>query len=476
MTRQQIARHQTADPLRLVDQLLNDASLGLSAIDTEFKFSLVNVAFAQILGREVNELIGQSCFDVVHPEDLRAMADSAAQLEQADHGIIPIPTPFRGRHADGHYVSMEVWLQSVDHTGSPYHMVFAHRSAEPIAAIDRYVEATLNGAGLDVSFAALADSMESTFPCDVLVYWGWDGRKFKHVIGNDRNLIEHQLLENSDVDLSTDPGAPVSTALYEAITTGQLAEHISFLTYPDGVRERAYERQAFACQALPMIYQGDRACIVMWNRQRMPVATDHRRSGIGARLVLERTARLGTLALQRWSTDVRLARELRTDPLTQVMNRLGFMEQLNESWDQNETALLLLIDVDRFKSVNDQYGHLAGDGVLRELAQRFRGVVSNRDVVARLGGDEFAILIRANTRAEDQLGSETRLASLIASLHKVARHPIIVGGHTIKSAVSIGASVTSDGAGPMDAMGTADRAMYSEKQHHRVLLAEHQLL
>ncbi len=467
MSRLQTPRITAADPSRLADQLLNDASLGLTAVDTQFNFTLVNAAFANAIGYSADELLGASSFDFVHPGDLKAMADSAAQLEETGHGIVPVPTPFRCRHIDGHYVAMEVWLQSLDRSDSPYHMIFAIRSAEPSTAIDRYVEATINGDGLDVSFRALADSVESTFPCDILIYWGWNGHTFTNVIGNDLQYVERNLLGVQEIDLeSTDlPGWP--TALATSVKTGTLTEHISFADYPESVRQHAIDTNAFACQVLPMRYQSDVACIVMWNRQRTPVATDHRRAGIGARLILERTARLGTLALQRWSTDARVAREMRTDSLTQVTNRFGFMEELHKAWDANEDAWLLVIDVDGFKSVNDQYGHLAGDTVLSELAQRFRKVVSSRDIVARLGGDEFALLIRANTRAQDRLTSDTRLATLVASLREVASHPISLAGRMIHSAISVGTSEICLHADSMAAMGAADRAMYADKQNRQ---------
>jgi diguanylate cyclase (GGDEF)-like protein/PAS domain S-box-containing protein len=471
MDRQDSPRLHVADPAKLVDQLMNDAVMGLTAIDTQFNFSFVNTAFANSLGRTPEEMIGTKCFDYVLLEDMQAMADSAAQLEVAAAGIIPVPTPFRGLHADGHHVPLEVWLQSVDRTGSPYHMVFAHRSAEPIDAIDRFVESTIDGSGLDVSFAALAQSVEATFPCDVLIYWGWDGRTFHNVIGNDLGYVEHQWVKTHAIDLSPPPIPTFpQTALSQTIESGKLIEHVSFLDYPEAVRRHAQKRNAFACQVLAMRYQSDMACIVMWNRQRTPVEQDHHRAGIGARLILERTAKLGTLALQRWSTDERVAREMRTDSLTQIMNRYGFVEELASVWEHKEDAWLLLIDVDRFKSVNDQYGHLTGDALLRELAQRFCSVVSSRDVVARLGGDEFAILIRANTRAEDRVNPDERIGTLVETLHGIASHPVLINGQIVRTAISIGAAKLGDNEQPMTAMGIADRAMYANKQQRRASL------
>lgn len=85
-----------------------------------------------------------------------------------------------------------------------------------------------------------------------------------------------------------------------------------------------------------------------------------------------------------------------TDPLTGVMNRRAFLYVLEQELDRvtrgGEYALLLALDIDHFKRINDRYGHPAGDEVLRVITQRLRDTVRPMDNVARIGGEEFAVL------------------------------------------------------------------------------------
>lgn len=87
-----------------------------------------------------------------------------------------------------------------------------------------------------------------------------------------------------------------------------------------------------------------------------------------------------------------------TDPLTSLANRSALMNEIEKSLEATRTGdtapILMLLDLDAFKSINDTYGHAMGDKVLRQLADRLRSCVRTEDVVARLGGDEFAILVR----------------------------------------------------------------------------------
>ncbi|MCB1782708.1 MAG: GGDEF domain-containing protein [Alphaproteobacteria bacterium] len=103
---------------------------------------------------------------------------------------------------------------------------------------------------------------------------------------------------------------------------------------------------------------------------------------------------------------------LTTDELTNLSNRRGFFEALEREVDRTnrgngEGGLLIMIDLDHFKAINDTYGHLAGDAVLREVGFFLQKEIRHMDVAARLGGDEFVLLFpqansqKARRRAED---------------------------------------------------------------------------
>lgn len=117
---------------------------------------------------------------------------------------------------------------------------------------------------------------------------------------------------------------------------------------------------------------------------------------------------------------------------------------------------LLMIDIDHFKTVNDRYGHLAGDHVLREVAQRIGKRLRRADMLARFGGEEFlALLPGTNVQGAMVVAESVRCA--------IAEHPVAVLGHNIPVTVSVGAHVGIPGQAPYttEAMIAASgRALY----------------
>lgn len=117
----------------------------------------------------------------------------------------------------------------------------------------------------------------------------------------------------------------------------------------------------------------------------------------------------------------------------------------------------MLLDFDHFKQINDSYGHLTGDEVLKKVACIFTEICRDTDVISRIGGDEFAILLVHPTDHE----SAKRVADrIIASFAE----PLMVGGHEIKVTVSIGISMyPNDGDDIEELRKTADLALYKIK-------------
>lgn len=140
----------------------------------------------------------------------------------------------------------------------------------------------------------------------------------------------------------------------------------------------------------------------------------------------------------------------RTDELTGLPNRRKFMAELIEF--SNTQGALLLLDLNGFKPINDQYGHEVGDQLLRAVSQRFRRSLPNHSTLARLGGDEFGALISGDF--------ESTMEAALA-LHASASYPFSIAGETIMIGVSVG-FVTNDGT--RDMMHRADQAMYKAKR------------
>jgi diguanylate cyclase (GGDEF)-like protein len=155
----------------------------------------------------------------------------------------------------------------------------------------------------------------------------------------------------------------------------------------------------------------------------------------------------------------------RHDPLTGLANRRVFEDDLQAALagieaSSNECAVFL-IDLDRFKPINDLHGHNTGDAVLVELAQRLSGVVSDKGTVARMGGDEFACIVPC------QRGSDLP-ASLAGQIVRSLSVPVQVGKLQLGTGASVGISLAPrDGLSASELLHGADLAMYEGKRYQR---------
>jgi diguanylate cyclase (GGDEF)-like protein len=149
------------------------------------------------------------------------------------------------------------------------------------------------------------------------------------------------------------------------------------------------------------------------------------------------------------------------DQLTQIFNRGYVLDAAKQAAEEHAAGRgsyeILFLDLDRFKSINDSFGHNIGDKILREVAQRLQQTVSPRDTLARFGGDEFVILHsnEAGTEAGTELGS--RLIRRICEPYSFDGHEFMIG-------VSIGIAAPSErNEAPEITIGNADMAMYWAK-------------
>ena len=157
-----------------------------------------------------------------------------------------------------------------------------------------------------------------------------------------------------------------------------------------------------------------------------------------------------------------LATQARTDPLTGLANRRAFDERLAEETERahrHERALsVMLVDVDRFKTINDRFGHAAGDRVLVNLADSLRAVMRTGDLLARIGGDEMAMVLPDCTAEQAALVAQRMLDGLSGGSSLAHRH-----GVTLSAGVAgVAAKQTAD-----DLLRCADQALYVAKDEGR---------
>ena len=150
------------------------------------------------------------------------------------------------------------------------------------------------------------------------------------------------------------------------------------------------------------------------------------------------------------------------DPLTDLPNRLLFMDRAAIAFAhakrERSGVAIVFLDLDRFKVVNDSFGHSVGDEVLRGVARRLREHVREVDTVARVGGDEFTLIMPGVTHIED-------VVKIASKLLDIFHLPLHIGGREIHVTASIGISMYPDDASDAESlMKNADTAMYRGKQ------------
>jgi diguanylate cyclase (GGDEF)-like protein len=165
-------------------------------------------------------------------------------------------------------------------------------------------------------------------------------------------------------------------------------------------------------------------------------------------------AALSAVSLVAWS----LSQHGFRDPLTTLANRSLFESRLREALRRGQGRpgpIVLFLDVDDFKTINDSLGHGAGDELLRAVAGRIGRTVRARDTAARLGGDEFGLLVDSGTAEDGRVLAERVLANLTA--------PFELRGTSLSVRVSVGVACAEAGSTASDLLRDADTAMYSAK-------------
>jgi diguanylate cyclase (GGDEF)-like protein len=167
-------------------------------------------------------------------------------------------------------------------------------------------------------------------------------------------------------------------------------------------------------------------------------------------------ARIAQLSAQRDRAERALRDQATLDPLTGLPNRREFQSRLDKLTEGRARPGILFCDIDRFKAVNDQYGHAAGDEILSQVADRLSSSVRVGDVVCRYGGDEFVVLLPGVSPAE--LESVSRRIDIAMS------EPFQLDGAVITIGASVGAAMGAPETSAADLVTRADHAMYDRKR------------
>ena len=260
--------------------------------------------------------------------------------------------------------------------------------------------------------------------------------------------------------VETNGGTYVPGGLVDALWSVALAVIVAAAWQSPGGRTDRRPARALVGVALPAVL----ACVSLalllyasWRHSGLPIAT----SLLAATAVAAAIVRmLLTVRAVEALADAR--RQARTDELTELPNRRLFLESLDRELyrrDAQAPMAVAIIDLDRFKEINDSFGHHLGDRLLQLVAARLAEAVGRDGLLARLGGDEFGVLLPA---------AEDRATCVASGLLAALRHPFDLQQITLHVDASIGVAVFPDhGTDHGTLLRHADSAMYVAKTEHR---------
>jgi diguanylate cyclase (GGDEF)-like protein/PAS domain S-box-containing protein len=409
-------------------QSLQHSPTGIVMRGLDGKITMVNDAFLKLFGYEREELLALTTEQLLHPDDevesgrdMRSLMDGTATAYVAER---------RYRHRDGswHWVRVAVSLVDGD-DGAPMHFIGHVESLEERRRAER--DLAEERERLKTTLHAVSEAVITT---DALGQITYVNTAAENLIGQRLDEIAGRRLD--EVIVLTNPQTMKATASMFALC----------------VARGASVRRPDRC----LLHRPDGSpCYVIDTAS--PV-NDPDGAVSGVVVVLQDA----TAIVER---ERELSHRAAHDPLTGLTNRFEFERRLAECFERHRhidrISTLLLIDLDRFKAVNDTSGHAAGDEVLRRVARTLSGVVRDSDTVSRLGGDEFALLVTHTDPGRAELvGAKV--------LRAVAELSVDWNGarHSVGASIGI-ASLTAGIAGVSEWIAAADRACYEAKRAGR---------
>ncbi|MGH9673349.1 MAG: putative bifunctional diguanylate cyclase/phosphodiesterase, partial [Bryobacteraceae bacterium] len=387
---------------------------------------------------------------LIHPDDLSHVMADTAQLSAR-----PATLLYRIRNRDGQYRWVQNAMRLVRNAdGQPLHItgvitdVTGRRNAEDaIRNIDTGVSAYTGEQFFQSLVRHLAQALDAEFAQVAALL---PGRARMRSIAA---YFRGQILTNVEYDL---PGTPSENVIEKGLSI-----------FPAGL-----------CQAFPRV-----EILKTWGMESyvgMPLVN---RQGDAVGLIsimsakpLERADLTGSILrifavraaaeLERRTVEERLSYNAFHDSLTGLPNRALFLDRLEQALKRlrrrrESFVAVLFLDLDRFKVVNDALGHMAGDHLLVQVAQRLQACVREADTVARLGGDEFALLLDPLTHSGEAVEVAERIQSAI-------QPPCQIDGQEIAPSASIGIALSSaEATDPSELLRNADIAMYRAKSRGR---------
>src|SRR3954470_9824516 len=407
-------------------------------IATDGTISYAGGSIEKVVGWTPEQLAGRNIAEFLPPGELNKAIEVIAEIDHFDRSGAGVPMVFEVLQPDGGTRWVEIGAMPLLDVPGVDGIVLRHRAWDSQFHFDAFVALLLSDEpverALDSLLRSIAASLEGG---GAALLHGFDGQGFANAaaVGVPEGCI------------ILDEGPWCDTALVDKALSVLVSE------LPNGAEAAARDAGFESCWTIPVpTSQGlAPAVLAIWRRSEgQPL--------IGHRHVLERSTRYAQLALVRTAEHQRLRHLAGHDALTGVANRTEFRDRLAHALAIGERHLAVAFcDLDGFKPVNDTYGHMRGDDVLIQVADRLRGCLRTGDELARIGGDEFTVLLRNVPDAEAAHHVAERL---LAS----AQAPFDAGGEAVSVGLSVGIALRQPGTTADELLARADDALYEAKR------------
>jgi diguanylate cyclase (GGDEF)-like protein/PAS domain S-box-containing protein len=442
-----------------------DSLLGTALVGVDLRCLEVNEAFASMLGRGREAMVGMSIIELTAPED-RHISHAAVEAGLAE---LEASWSFEKRylHADGRAVPVRVnislvrdgerplyfFTQIEDITERRRHEAELARRARQQEAVARLGQVALRGNGdldelmrevaltvsvtLDVELSAILELRDSDSALIFAVGCGWED-----------DVVAGAAFSAADPDT---PGGYTLTSKQPVVVD-------------DFASEARFSRSAFLSargvrSGVTVIIEGDRrpfGILAAHTRSRRTFTIDDAN-------FMQAVANVLSSAMQRRRAEDQMRHAALHDELTGLPNRRLVRDRIGQALRRRGggQVAVLIVDLDRFKVINDSLGHAAGDELLLAVAPRLREAIRPSDTVARLGGDEFVVVCEGLADPRDAVAVAERIAATIMQPVALADGP-----HHLSASVGIALadcpSATAD-----SLLRDADAAMYRAKERGR---------
>lgn len=454
-------------PVALLDQAFDQVQIGLGLISLDSVVLRVNPAGAALLGRAADDLVGSSLASIVHPDDLRAALRELALLEtQGSAGpiVVRLDNPVTGWR----WIRAHATLLPAD---PPVGFVVFEDVTEELAVAAALREAEERSArryGQQLDVAALGRlALTGAAPDEV-------AQRATELVKERLGALQAAVLvDDGHADgLLQMAGAgafeemtgvyrrPRDVTWYAMVEAREplffsdlLGEGVDLSPDEREVAEAAGLRSVVLCPIVPA--KAPPGALVASSEQ--PAAFTREDAGF-----LESMAHVIAASFDTALAVGELRRQALHDSLTGLPNRSLVLEHLelalHRAKRQGHGLAVVMCDVDRFKAINDGFGHEAGDEVLRVVGKRIASHLRPGDLVGRFGGDELVVVLT-------ELTDPAQAAAVAARLVEAVREPIGVGNQVIFATVSVGVAGAAAERieSSADLLRRADAAMYEAK-------------